>query len=134
MSAALMSWVHCSSEPGLKNCCPIQQCQHSNFVKPTNILNGLSCGGSLKRRMKATLSVCTFWLLSSVTRDFYLYNSSRECSWSDQRLHPVLLLRDILHPPMLYMYENGVLYTLTHPILCIGEYSNVNPKSTTILA
>ncbi|XDA74596.1 hypothetical protein R6Z07F_004818 [Ovis aries] len=30
------------SEPGLKNCCPIQQCQHSNFVKPTNILNGLS--------------------------------------------------------------------------------------------
>ncbi|CAK7296947.1 hypothetical protein VULLAG_LOCUS5793 [Vulpes lagopus] len=44
----------------LKNCCPIQQCQHSNFVKPTNILNGLSVVVPFKRRMKATTSVCTF--------------------------------------------------------------------------
>jgi hypothetical protein len=26
------------------------------------------------------------------------------------------------------MYENGVLYTLTYPILSVGEYNNVNPK------
>ncbi|XP_055988087.1 ras-related protein Rap-1b-like, partial [Sorex fumeus] len=43
----LIHEMHCSSEPGLKNCCPIQQCQQSNFIKPTNILNGLSCGGTL---------------------------------------------------------------------------------------
>ncbi|KYO47736.1 ras-related protein Rap-1b [Alligator mississippiensis] len=42
--------VYCSSEPGLKNCCPIQQCQHSNFIKPTNIINGLSCGEHLAQR------------------------------------------------------------------------------------
>jgi hypothetical protein len=27
--------------------CPIQQCQHSNFVKPTDVFCGLSCSGTL---------------------------------------------------------------------------------------
>ncbi|KAJ1163107.1 hypothetical protein NDU88_003570 [Pleurodeles waltl] len=39
--------MYCSSEPGQKNCCPHQQCQHSNVTKPINNFNGLSCGGTL---------------------------------------------------------------------------------------
>lgn len=88
-----------------------------------------------ERRMKATTSVCTFYSLSSITREIFTYIIVLEYAAGKTRgYNPVLLLRDIFHPPMLYMYENGVLYTLTRPILCIGEYNNVNPKSTTILA
>lgn len=122
------------SSTGLKNCCPIQQCQHSNFVNlPTSSLD-FPVVVPLRGGWKPLYQFAHSNHFPVSQEIFTSIIGSRVCSWSDQRLHPVLLLRDILHPPMLYMYENGVLYTLPHPILCIGEYNNVNPKSTTILA
>lgn len=66
--------------------------------------------------------------------EVFTYTIVLECAAGKTRgYNPVAVLRDIFHPTLLYMCENGVLYTLTRPILCIGEYRNVNPKSIIIL-
>lgn len=60
--------MYLRSEPGLMNCCPFQQCQHSNFTR-TNICNGLSCGGTL---LKVDESVSFARYLFPLSKDIYL--------------------------------------------------------------
>lgn len=85
-----------------------------------------------KRRISISLHIL---ITFQYHREICTYRIALEYAAGKTRgYNPVLLLRDIFHPTMLYMSENGVLYTFTCPILCIGEDNNVNPKSTTILA